>query len=212
MTKYTFLLSMMLISNFCNAQTWDEWFRQKKTQIKYLEQQIIALQAYSNSAQKGYAIVRDGLSAIHDIKNGDFNLHKDYFNSLKSVNAAVGNGKKVTAVIDLQLCILQQNSAINTILKAGHILNSESHYIRSVMNDVLATCAADISNLTNLSTDGIISMKDDERLKRIESIYADMMGRYNFSCHFKEQIQRLSLSRAKESSDIQTLQSLYNIK
>src|SRR4051794_9257133 len=107
--KLLLLLSLLVISAVCQAQTWDEWFKQKKTQIKYLEEQIIALQVYKNDVEKGYKIVKGGLSVIHDIKNGDFHLHKDHFNSLKSVSTIIRDNSKTTGIIDLQLNILQLN-------------------------------------------------------------------------------------------------------
>src|SRR3954463_9131175 len=87
--KLLLLLLLLTIHTVCKAQTWDEWFKQKKTQVKYLEEQIIALHVNGNYLEEGYKIVQGGLSAIHDIKNGDFNLHKDYFSSLKRVNTAI---------------------------------------------------------------------------------------------------------------------------
>src|SRR4051794_23883691 len=109
--KLLFLfLAMLLISTVCDAQTWNEWFRQKKTQIRYLEEQIIALQVYGSYLQAGYKIVQGGLSTIHDIKNVDFNLHKDYFSSLKRVNASILDNSKTAGVVNLQFNILQLNN------------------------------------------------------------------------------------------------------
>ncbi len=42
-----------------HAQTWDEWFRQKKTKIKYLGQQIAALQNLEQTAA-----LTDGLNSF----------------------------------------------------------------------------------------------------------------------------------------------------
>ncbi len=50
------------------AQNWNEWFRQKKTQIRYYVEQISALQVYIDLGQKGYGIYQDGLTVINDIK------------------------------------------------------------------------------------------------------------------------------------------------
>jgi len=54
-----------------NAQTWNEWFRQKKTQKKYLVQQIAALKVYLKYLKQGYRIVDKGLSLVGDIKDGN---------------------------------------------------------------------------------------------------------------------------------------------
>ena len=56
-------------------------FSQKETQIEYLLTQIAGLQIYIELAQKGYAIYKDGLDLITDIKDGEFSLHRDYFGS-----------------------------------------------------------------------------------------------------------------------------------
>ena len=42
------------------AQTFAEWFQQKKTQIKYLTEQIAALEQYGNYVKQGYRIAQGG--------------------------------------------------------------------------------------------------------------------------------------------------------
>ena len=50
---------LLVVPSF--AQTWDEWFEQKKTQIQYLEKQIVELGIFIGDLQKGYQIVQKGL-------------------------------------------------------------------------------------------------------------------------------------------------------
>ena len=69
----TILLLACCMQNL-QAQTFDEWFRQGKTQKKYLAEQIAALQFYIGIAKEGYKAVGKGLQTIGDIKNGDFNI------------------------------------------------------------------------------------------------------------------------------------------
>lgn len=57
------------------VQTFHEWFRQKKTQKKYLIQQIAALKVYLGYVQKGYSIAQKGLTTVSNIKKGNFDLH-----------------------------------------------------------------------------------------------------------------------------------------
>ena len=206
------LLSLLAIHAVCKAQTWDEWFKQKKTQIKYLEEQIIALQIFGNYLQEGYKVVQGGLSAIQDIKNGDFTLHNDYFSSLNSVNTAILNNSKTTDVINLQLNILQLNKMINKELSNISIRNNERLYIKQVMQNILQQCAANIIDLTNLNANGKSQMKDDERVKRINSIYEEMKDKYTFTSHLKEQVEMVALLRQKESNGIGILQSMYGLK
>ena len=46
-------------------------------------------EVYAGYLKKGYDITQDGLKLISDIKHGDFDLHNDYFNSLKKVALAI---------------------------------------------------------------------------------------------------------------------------
>jgi hypothetical protein len=93
-------------SCWVKAQTFDEWFRQKKTQIQYLIDQIAALKVYSQSLEKGYQITGAGLKFIHGVKKGDFDLHQFYFSSLKKVNPQVKSYTKIADIILLQTAIL----------------------------------------------------------------------------------------------------------
>lgn len=89
MMKMIFLIAIILFTHSAKAQTWEEWFRQKETQKKYLLEQIAALQVYIDYAQKGYKIASNGLEIIEQIKTGDLNQHQVFFNSLKRINPAI---------------------------------------------------------------------------------------------------------------------------
>jgi hypothetical protein len=80
------LCSMSCYTSIAQTPNWNEWFRQKKTQLKYLAEQIAALKVYLEYLKKGYDVAQKGLSTIELIKSGSFSLHKDYFNSLKQVS------------------------------------------------------------------------------------------------------------------------------
>jgi len=81
MKKIIAIAMLLSITKSMSAQTFAEWFRQKSTQKKYLIQQIAALQVYIGYVSKGYSIAKKGLNTIQDIKHGDFDLHKNYFNN-----------------------------------------------------------------------------------------------------------------------------------
>src|SRR5438046_646086 len=99
------ILSFLAAGQLCRAQTYDEWVRQSKTQKKYLLEQILALKTYIGYAEKGYSIASKGLNTIKDIKDGDFNLHDNFFNSLSAVNPQVKKYSKVAAIIAMQISI-----------------------------------------------------------------------------------------------------------
>lgn len=204
----------VLLSTLCaKSQTWDEWFNQKKTKLKYIAQQIAAFQVYAGYLKQGYDIVQEGWSAINDIKHGDYDLHNDYFNSLKHVNASVGGYPKIDSITSIQMQILQVNDAIAKFIQNNeNVLPDEKDYIKKVMSNHLNKCAEDLNQLTQVTTNDSLQMKDDERLQRIDMLYADMQDKYMFAQYFNSEIQTLALSRAKNMNDVNTSQLLYGIK
>src|SRR3954466_3372099 len=102
--KTTFIISLLLaFAGQSQGQTFSEWFRQKKTQKKYLIEQIAALQVYEDYLEKGYSIVNEGLSQIKDIKHGDYDLHSGYFSSIKNINPTIRNYEKSIYIVELTL-------------------------------------------------------------------------------------------------------------
>jgi hypothetical protein len=183
-----------------NSQTYDEWFRQKKTQKKYLLEQISALQTYIGYVEKGYSIAAGGLKTISDIKHGDFNLHNNFFNSLSSVNPQVKKYSKVAAIIAMQISIA--NLIHNTVRQCKQLTNVELNYLQRVFNKVLDGCAENLDALIALITDGDEQMKDDERIRRIDMLYADMQEKNMFVQSFSHSAKGLVMQRRNEKYDV----------
>jgi uncharacterized protein HemY len=212
--KILLIILVFLISiKQSNAQTYDEWFRQKKTQKKYLLQQIAALKVYIGYAEKGYSIATKGLNTIQDIKHGDFNLHNNFFNSLTSVNPRVKQYSKVAAIIAMQISIAKH--VHNTIIdcrKAKQLTDKELEYLQQVFNNLLDDCAKNLDELIGLITDSEQQMKDDERIKRIDKLYADMQDKQVFSQSFGNAAKGLSMQRRNDAYDIEIERKLNGLK
>ncbi len=199
-----FLIILLVLSvSFCQGQTYDEWFSQKKTQKKYLLEQIAALQTYIGYAEKGYSIVTGGLNTIKDIKHGDFNLHNNFFNSLSSVNPAIKKYSKVASIIAMQISIAKQVSGtIKSCKKSNLLLNSELKYLGAVFNNLLNECAKSLDELFVVITNNETQMKDDERIQRIDKLYDDMKDKQIFTTSFSHSATGLSIQRMNDQNDI----------
>jgi hypothetical protein len=195
------------------AQTFAEWAKQKKTQKKYLVQQIAALQVYIGYAQKGYSIAKEGLNTIGEFKRGEFNLHTGYFNSLKSVNPKIKQYAKVADIIAMQVTIVQGYSKTRRQMRESGAFNGEElDYIIHVLGRLLDDCENTLDELITVTTDGNLEMKDDERMERIDILYQNMTDKYTFSQSFNNETMVLAASRIKENNDVQTSRALYGIK
>jgi hypothetical protein len=199
----------MFVGNFriVSAQTFDEWFRQKETQIKYLLQQIAANEVYIEYLQKGYKIAESGLKAINDIKHGDFNLQRNYFNSLETVNPKVKGMAEVAGIIALQVQIIQVAEAATTAPTSDQFTSTEIEYMNNVFNHLLDECTKDINALIDVVTSGNTQsdgyrMTDNERIERIDAIYSDMQDKFSFSKSFSAEANLLSIQRKQEETDV----------
>lgn len=213
MKKLITIIILTMSVTVCKAQTFDEWFRQKKTQKKYLIQQISAFQIYLGYVQKGYSIAQKGLSTISNIKKSDFNLHRDFFGSLKSMNPKIRNYTKVADIIAFQIKIVQVYKATYKQVQSSALFNAqEVNYIFKVFTNLLSDCADVIDALITVTTDHELEMKDDERLKRIDALYISMQDNYTFAQSFGEEAKLLAIQRLKEKNDVQTSRTLNGIK
>lgn len=213
MKKLTIILFLLGAATGSTAQTFNELFRQNKTQKKYLTQQIAALQVYIEYAQKGYSIARDGLNAIGNFKRGEFGLHTGYFNSLKNVNPKVKNVAQVAGIIALQVEIVRVSAKTFRWVQQGSAFNGdEQAYIKRVFGRLLEDCEIVLDELIVITTSGELEMKDDERLERIDVLYRDMMDKSTFCQRFSNETRMLATSRSKENKDVQMGRLLHDIK
>lgn len=195
------------------AQTWAEWFNQKKTQKKYLAEQIAALKIYSGYLQKGYSIAQGGLSTISDFKSGEFNLHTDFFNALKAVNPKIKNYGKVAEIIAMQIEIIGQYKALKKKLAGTTGIHpQETQYIGQVFSRLLDQCGNTLDELIMVTTSGELEMKDDERIERIDKLHEEMTRDYTFCKSFSNEALILVVSREKEQNELQTSRTLNGIK
>ncbi len=203
MKKILIVFIVILCAGNLSAQTWSEWFRQNATQRKYLLQQIAALKIYTGYLSKGYSIAKNGLNTIKGFKNGDLWQHTNYFTSLVTINPKVKRYTRVADIISLQISITKQSaSAIKNFKRNPHFTQTEINYLRQVLNSLLADCAKNLDELFSLITNGNLQMKDDERIKGIDKLYADMQNIQQFTRSFCNSATGLSIQRSNEANDI----------
>ena len=194
------------------AQTFNEWFRQKKTQKRYLIKQIALLQLYLGYVKKGYEIVNYGLTTIGNIKEGDFNLHRDYFSSLKDVNPQISKSAKIADIVAHQAFILRELKKVNNFCKGNKDFTmAEVRYVNEVYSNMLSITDANITELLTIVRSGESEMKDDERLARIDVIYADSLDQYTFARAFSNETYVLGGEREKEGANLQQTRQQYGI-
>ena len=202
------LVALSLWAFSGSAQTWGEIFNQKKTQKKYLLEQIAALQIYIGYAKKGYDIVGSGIHAVKDVTNGEFSLHRNFFASLSLVNPAIKNSAAVGDIISGGLDVI-------SVLKSWKVseLNAEDWaYVSLVKAKLFSECTSDLEELFMVITSGKLEMKDDERLGRLEKLRLSIQDKYNFACAFTAELGMLMRQRNRELESIGQIRRWYELE
>lgn len=212
MKKILILIVLMLGIQTAHAQTWSEWTKQKKTQRKYLIQQIAALKVYATYVREGYNIAKKGLNTIGSFKRGEFTLHTDFFNSLKAVNPKVKGSVKVAQIVELQLRIVgDYNRTFRQLQEGGMLAPEELDYITRVFGRLMEDCSQTMDALITVTTSGMFEMTDDQRLARIDTLHRETQQQFTFLQGFANDAKILALSRKKEDNDVKTARALHGI-
>jgi|SRR5579872_5111774 len=72
-----FLLSTLLAGSLLTGHT---------QRLQTWLEQLAALQSLQQTIHEGYQLVESGLNTIGDLKTAEYQLHSDYYHSLKMVN------------------------------------------------------------------------------------------------------------------------------
>jgi hypothetical protein len=188
------------------AQTAEELFNQKKTQLRYLAEQIVALRVYAGYVNDGYGIVSDGVQSVKSLKNGEFNLHDTFFKSLKVINPSIRSSGKIAEIISLQLSIIK---SLNKIERLQYLSAYQREYIANVKTQVLEDGHKDLEELSLVITSGQLEMKDEERMKRIDKIHASMSDKFSFTQSFCNELSILIHQKRSEAQSIIQTRNLY---
>lgn len=195
------------------AQFLGGFFSQQSNKEKLMAEQIADLQIYEQALAKGYGIAQKGLSTAQNLKNGTWGLHTAYFNSLEQVNPAVSDDPKGKAVLELrQQLISRFSDEISWQQKRKLLEANELAYLQSVYDNLLKECKKDIDELTLVLTPGKIQLTDQQRLDRLDRLYASMKDKYAFAGDFTNKSRKLALGRQQARWEKEQLKKLYGIQ
>ena len=192
------------------AQSFSEWFRQKKTQRKYLGEQIIKLQAHLGLVKDGYKISTGGLGTIGNFKGGEFKLHDDYFNSLTHVSRAVTGYDKVSLakahIGNIKKTCPQMADYVAHSPVAAAAFKAQS---RTFLNALIQEASRQERSLDDIITSGKVAMTEDQRIERINSIYSATVELRDLTGRWFAQVRALLMQQQRALLNNQYLRQLY---
>ncbi|MCS3801074.1 hypothetical protein [Niastella sp. OAS944] len=206
-------LPVVVFSMSCSitfAQTWDEWFRQSRTQIRYLVTQIGELKVYAHLLQQGYTVAKDGWQLVGDIKNGEFSLHNQYFTSLKQVNPFITEFAHVAEIAALQASIYKRYRKVWAEAQScGLFTSSDLQLFQNTFSAFIDDVTHTVDELVRVTSSHKLEMSDDERIKRIELLKANVMQQVADLRTMEKDIRGTANMRVMQQAEIELARRLY---
>ncbi|MET0636121.1 MAG: hypothetical protein ABWZ25_08825 [Chitinophagaceae bacterium] len=194
------------------AQTVAEWTQQRKTQLKYLLNQIASLRVHVQHVQEGYRILDRGLEAIGSIKRSDFNLHEQFFAELTTVNPVIRNHSAVGKILYYQTMSMKHyKKDIRRIRASSEFSTGELQHIDVLYGRLLESSDDCLNNLIDVVTDQSLTLSDDERLKRLVKLERIAEETCNMIRVFGQENLVLVLNRKQEQREILMARKNYDL-
>jgi len=212
--KLSMILSVvLLLSVKSQSQTFSEWFKQKKTQINYLGEQIAELQIQIGLLKKGYHLLRDGLSTIHQITHGEFDLHTAFLTALKKVNPEILTYARIGNILVMQKEISRHcRQLLHDATQCGQFTEEELAGFREVTANLIKEVTDNLDELVTITTNSRLEMKDDERIRRIGAIRERTVQHWVVLRQMDHQLMIVARQRWQEQSDIERIKKWHDVK
>lgn len=202
-----FMLTAMFAPNFLSAQTFNEFFRQKSTQRKYLLEQIVALRTYASVAKRSYDIARDGLNIVRGFTSGELGLHDLFFSGLQTINPIVRNNPKIAEILAMQRTTAK---LINNLRYPGQLRREQRDYLMNIKRNLIKECERNMDELLLITSADMTSMDDASRLEKLNTIHREATDKMLFARWLAEELETWRIVSQSEDKSLQKLRRLYD--
>src|ERR1700744_1849200 len=173
-------------------------------------QKLAGLKSILKQMYTGYEVLSKGYNAVKEVSQGNFSLHEAFIDGLFIVSPTVRAYPRIVDIINDQTMLAREyQSAWTSFRQDKHFNPDEIGYMLSVYNNLITSSLKNLSDLSMIITDSQLRMSDAERLAAIDRIYTGGRGQLSFLQSFNDQNFRITVQRAREANDLQSIKSLY---
>lgn len=206
-------LVMMGLGACLEAQTLEEWTKQKKLQTSYKLNQIVALSAYLEVAKKGYEVAQVGWNMVGDIQNGEFSLHADYLRVLVAVHPLVSDYPKAGEILKLYRQIRNEVDWLKLDKADFRMLGSEDiESMANFNNKVIQRADQILIALEQVLTSHTYEMGYGERQAAIDGLHIKIQELLLAMKSYHSRFRSLELSRKRKEIQQQQVNSFYDVR
>lgn len=152
------------------------------------------------------------LDDIGDWVEQQKNLYGEYFAELQQVKQVITDYHRIKEAVQRQEAILKTYQQVMTQFRRDtHFSAAELTQMERTYTVILTQSENNLGQLLKAVGIGNFQMTDQQRLATIDAAADDMDRNYRDLQSFTQQNQLLSLQRARDESDYQTLLKLYGL-
>ncbi len=204
---------LLIILFFCTATISAKAQSAEVQQLLLNWEKLTQLKKVLKNMYDGYKILQKGYTAVKEISEGNFSLHKNFLNALLEVSETVQKYKRISDIIAYQIRIVQQyKAALKQFQSSGNFSYDELKHLKSVYAGLLDQTTKNLEELAMVITAGELRMSDEERIQAIDRIYDAVFSQFSFLKEFNNNINMLSVQRSAEKAEVQMSRKLHGIE
>jgi len=188
--------------------------------IAVIKQADIAVQKAQNvvlGLQNAQKEIENQLSQLKLGEIGDWeqkikDIYSEYYTELWQVKTAISYFKEITDIVaQQQQLVTEYKQAFNLFKQDKHFTPAEISYIYRVYTGIINQSAKSLDQIILVLTSFSLQMSDAARLALIKQASHDIQQQTNDLRNFNNQTAQVSLQRAKNQQEINTIKSLYGL-
>jgi hypothetical protein len=171
-------------------------FQQGAEELSESDQQLAALALLLTRQQNGYHIIESGLTSIDTITGNEFNLHRNYYTSLATVNPAITQTPESTAFLSIESQIINESSAaLSRWRQSQYLTSSDLAYVTRMSSVIASIATLQLSTFNMLTSNSNLTMTDDQRVEMIYQNDQQARSLFNFYQSLITSVDLLILDR-----------------
>lgn len=203
-------IGFSLIILFCLFNISARAQSQEAQQLLLNVEKLSQLKNILSDMKKGYEVISGGYNAIKNISQGNFSLHEVFLDGLMLVSPEVKKYRRVADIISYQKNIVSEyKSAFSRFTASDNFNPQEIGYLGRVYKQLFDQSMDNLDELAMVITSSKLRMSDDERLRAIDRIFADMQDKLVFLRDFNSKAMSLALAKEKQKSGVKQVMGLY---
>jgi hypothetical protein len=183
---------------------------QEAQQLLLNVEKLSQLKNILSDMKRGYQVVSKGYNTVKNIAEGNFSLHEVFIDGLMLVSPEVRKYRKIADIVSMQADLVSEyKGAFKRFGSDGNFSVSELDYLGKVYGQLLDQSLDNLDQLVMVITAGKLRMSDEERLRVIDRVFAELEDKLVFLRSFNRETGLLNLQRAREKAELSGMKGFY---